>query len=420
MLNAIRENLYYLDSLGNLFFLLLFQVISLRFKEQVKYRKTLFTLTLLMGVALFLWQGRFDGYRNKIYFFYLVGLTLYLGFSQLFLQGDLYLKVSHALFSLSCFGLVHLVLRIVYFYHLDFFIYFFIKYILFALLAFYLSKRTFPQSELIERKYKIQLLIIISLCFLTTVIYVPHEDDFSAVIYIALLCIVLFINDFFLHFIKVNNERNRLEVYNNQLKNQEKQIDEISGTYVEVKKQQHDMKNHFSCLKVMLDQGQFDEARDYFSKINAVNESILLYDCGDIRISAMLSQKLSFARNKGIQVETEIQSLGHIHVDVVHVCTVVANILDNAIEACQGQSNGRIKFELRQEKEYIFIVCRNSVREGERLLPSLETNKPDKQNHGLGLRIVRGIAREYNGVVSTDIGENEFLISIMMENTAKT
>ena len=88
--------------------------------------------------------------------------------------------------------------------------------------------------------------------------------------------------------------------------------------------------------------------------------------------------------------------------DDVDICSVVGNVLDNAIEAELKETEDKREIELYifwdgqdcvlRVKNYISkaVLCNN---------PELNTSKTDKKYHGLGTSIIKDTVEKYNGTV---------------------
>ncbi|MCD8068809.1 MAG: ATP-binding protein [Lachnospiraceae bacterium] len=94
-------------------------------------------------------------------------------------------------------------------------------------------------------------------------------------------------------------------------------------------------------------------------------------------------------------------------------CTVLGNLLDNAIEACEKLESGRfIRISIRRQETFYDIRVVNSASE------ELSSAKEDKDNvvgHGLGLRSVERIAHRYGGSLAVNREPGVFTAVVRME-----
>ena len=96
------------------------------------------------------------------------------------------------------------------------------------------------------------------------------------------------------------------------------------------------------------------------------------------------------------------------------ICTLISNILKNAIEAAEQVKNekGFICLEIAPNKTGYYINCINSYAKKPQMVNgSFITSKSDAMNHGRGMNIIRKIVEKNGGEVTTSIEESYFEIN---------
>ena len=79
---------------------------------------------------------------------------------------------------------------------------------------------------------------------------------------------------------------------------------------------------------------------------------------------------------------------------------LLANLLDNAIEACQkvAKRDKIIKFRFLMEGNKITISIRNPVQEAVKVTEGrLETTKKNAKEHGIGMLNIQKVVEQYGG-----------------------
>ena len=96
-------------------------------------------------------------------------------------------------------------------------------------------------------------------------------------------------------------------------------------------------------------------------------------------INAIINSKLTEARSKNIKVDVNINSRIGLS-DEYGMSIAIANLLDNAIEACMqlGEAEKYIYYEMGIEKDYQKIFIKNTYN-GEEI--TMQTKKQDKKRH---------------------------------------
>jgi sensor histidine kinase regulating citrate/malate metabolism len=89
---------------------------------------------------------------------------------------------------------------------------------------------------------------------------------------------------------------------------------------------------------------------------------------------------------------------GKMPLEMFDITTLMGNILQNAFEAAIKADVPKIRVELVEHKEEIFIVVSNST--AKRINTKTDffmTSKNDKENHGFGLKNIVATVEKYRG-----------------------
>ena len=203
------------------------------------------------------------------------------------------------------------------------------------------------------------------------------------------------------------------------------QDEEIRRLHESMRAIKHDMKNHLMVVLSYLNDEDPESAKNYISqilnKLNAVHSYI---ETGNSLMNHILNEKLSLAREKGIDIKAEVENLEFSRMESVDFSALLNNMLDNAIEASVAEASylkgdpetnignvsenrfdkkrentSEIRVTIARRREYETIVIKNrissSVLEHN---PKLETTKEDRTEHGKGVAQIRQITEKYNGM----------------------
>lgn len=96
------------------------------------------------------------------------------------------------------------------------------------------------------------------------------------------------------------------------------------------------------------------------------------------------------------------------------MCRILANTLDNAIEACERYEgdNKFIYFALSKQNTNLFIRISNSSHYVN--IKSLETEKMDRIQHGLGLESISESVKQINGIINIMYENNIFTTELLI------
>lgn len=186
--------------------------------------------------------------------------------------------------------------------------------------------------------------------------------------------------------------------------------DDLKKQYEEIHCIRHDVKQHYNILMTLIKKEQVSEAQKYLSDVITDNDLIdISVDTGNDIINAVLNSKLSLARKSGIKVMFSI-SKDFFGIDDIDWCSLLGNLLDNAIEACcKCPSDTYIDVQIKTDNDKVDITIKNT-------LPSIETDrqnnlislKENSSEHGFGTKIIKNIIKKYHGQYDFYIENNMF------------
>ena len=103
----------------------------------------------------------------------------------------------------------------------------------------------------------------------------------------------------------------------------------------------HDMNNHLSAALMLLNEGRTEEAREYLKSLTeAADDLSLTKSTGIWALDMILWNKITLAREKNINLRIQLNDeYSEIIQSDYEMCSIFANILDNAIEAVEAGSD---------------------------------------------------------------------------------
>ena len=200
-----------------------------------------------------------------------------------------------------------------------------------------------------------------------------------------------------------------------------KQRDEVQNIYQTMRAWRHDYHNHIQSIKAMLSMDKREELENYLDNLEKDLDSIdIAIRTGNVGLDAILSSKVSIARKNSIEVNCTAKVPGELKITDVHLCAIVGNLMDNAIEACEKITLGengvatrfiRIYIGLFKNQLYISITNSTNVKKRQRVT-ELVTSKIGE--HGFGLRRIDKLVDKYDGYVNRKNEPGVFATEIML------
>ncbi len=213
--------------------------------------------------------------------------------------------------------------------------------------------------------------------------------------------------------VKRREEKRLGEFQDNILK---KQREEVQNIYQTMRGWRHDYHNHMQAIKAYLAMNQVEETLAYLEHLEEDLDSIdIAIQTGNVALDAILSSKVSIAAKRDIDVNYTAKVPGKLQVSDVHLCAIIGNLLDNAVEACESVEAGkkfiRIYIGIFRNQLYISVSNATSATR-RRSLAELATTKQGE--HGLGLGRVDRIVEGYNGFLNRENEPGIFATEIML------
>lgn len=182
----------------------------------------------------------------------------------------------------------------------------------------------------------------------------------------------------------------------------------------------HEVKNQYGYMQMMLREKQYDKLEKFFGECeDRVLETLPIVDCGNYVVNAILNMEGNKARYYGCRIEHKIAVPPRLPVADSDLCSVLTNLIDNAIEACGRAALPpeacAIGVEVRQQNRSLFIRVTNplgGISAGQAL--ALQTSKKDAAPHGYGTKIVKRIAEKYCGCVHYSTQGNTFIADVLL------
>jgi len=180
---------------------------------------------------------------------------------------------------------------------------------------------------------------------------------------------------------------------------QDENIQALIQAYAGQRKMTHDYRAQLSTLSELLEQGNLEEAKLFLLEMkDRQSERILLINTHNAAIDAVLNQKGYSGQQLGIDIRFRVNDLSALKLPRVDVTIVLANLLDNAMEACSlmPESEHWVSVQLLYEQGLFSISIINPSRPVQINGGQIVTTKPAPLLHGFGLRNVEDILDKYH------------------------
>lgn len=220
---------------------------------------------------------------------------------------------------------------------------------------------------------------------------------------IASLFCILYAYKKLLENFRLSRELSLLEQKENSLS---QYVAEAKVRYEKTKSFRHDIKNHITVVRGLLEKGKSNQALCYIGDMRDLAEE-LSFPCNTNHptVDILLENKLGMAVSMGIEVSCSLVLPSPCSVRDIDFCIILSNALDNAINACESMEKGAEKY-----------ICVTGRMQGDFLLMEVENSFRGKGvfERGTGLSNVKATAEKYHGTMHIKAEGNIFVLSVLL------
>ncbi len=184
-------------------------------------------------------------------------------------------------------------------------------------------------------------------------------------------------------------------------------VTQMSDLNVAMRVQRHDFLNHLQVVYSLIEMREYEEANRYIEQVYGDIQSVSqALKTASAPVNALLRAKMAEAQQRGIDVELSVHAVwDNLPLPAWEMCRVLSNLIDNAMDALEGQSAPRLLITLNEDvKSFSFEVKNNGPAIPEKNLNSIfEPGFSGKgEGRGMGLHIARETMRGADGDLTVE------------------
>lgn len=206
-----------------------------------------------------------------------------------------------------------------------------------------------------------------------------------------------------------------------QLQMQRREYEDVCKKMEMGRTYRHDMRHHLLVLEGLAKQSDTESMAQYIGNLNGQLSEIEKESyCENSTVNAVLASCIGQAKEAHCTVTAKIYLPGDIPFDEMDICVVLANALENAVNAC--------KKVYEEDKRYIHVAA--ELVDGRKLTISVENPcnvplsfqadgfpiVPEREGHGIGLKSIDAVTKKYNGMFHCECKEGEFRFKAVLFN----
>ena len=234
--------------------------------------------------------------------------------------------------------------------------------------------------------------------------------------YLISIVAILVVIVMFQNWKEMQEEQRGQELVLNQISDMKKHIEEVEKLYRDIRSMRHDMGNHIQTLEHLVAHNNMDDATEYLEHLkNEWDEVSPEIKTGSPVIDVILMEKLREAKERQIRFLSDFHYPQNTKLNAFDLSVIMNNALNNCMENVGGDDPYISIYSFRKNSIFMITIKNSFVGHlnfGDSDLP--ETTKSGRE-HGMGLNNIRRVARMYMGDISLEQGNEEVILSIMMQ-----
>ena len=267
----------------------------------------------------------------------------------------------------------------------------------------------------------IWFLIILSLICVSSISdlnYFPTTDPskkFIVTLFVSLLviCLISIVFSLLINVASKNYYTALNSLLEKQVATQISHYEKLEKLNSDMRTFRHDYINHLSSINALIGEGCYSDAQNYIDKLTESthrNEAIFL--TGNRLADAILTDKSDNCKDFA---DIEFDGCITDKIENSDICIILANALDNAVEACQKcPERGKISIFAQIRQGYWTMTMRNPTvnADSEGIM---KTSKEDEKNHGFGLLSIEQAVKKYDGTMAVSIKDGVFEMAVVLK-----
>lgn len=294
--------------------------------------------------------------------------------------------------------------------------------------AFYLI--LVAERALVEEMERAKTLLVMAVAF-TSVIFMeqllPYYEPVIGEPFMVLGCIILIVGLLSILWQDMVDAYRSRAVFvvetgrmNRQLSMQQEHYRQLNARIEETRRLRHDMRHHIRILNTLYQEGNTEQVGEYLRKLTpsmAFKEPVTHTD--NYALDAVLCHYEAAAARVGIETEISAGVPERAVLPGDELCVIVGNLMENALEACERQEEGKRFIHLKciQDSQRLAILLDNSYN-GQISYKGGYFRSSKRTGMGIGVESVKAIVKKYGGLAEFEPGDRIFKVSVVIPVTS--
>lgn len=246
----------------------------------------------------------------------------------------------------------------------------------------------------------------------------PSEFGYAALFLLCVLVGYYFIGNTFYTEHRLYQEQQEQQNFKFQAEALAKRCGTYQTAQENTRRIRHDIRHHVTVLTGLLADGKVEDARDYLSRLSdAAGELKVWQYCQNPVVNSVLSVFHEQALAQGITTDFQVEFPTDPPIDPLELGVVLANALENAINACQKvtAAEKRVCLIFRYFGDRLIFQVTNPYAG---TIAFDENGEPVamREGHGNGCRSIAAFSKKYHSTVDYQAENGVFTLCILVDD----
>lgn len=292
-----------------------------------------------------------------------------------------------------------------------------------AVLILYLlffRERLFRMYQEIRSGYEIISVISIMCFFIQNLFWfynmrMSRRELFFDVLLLASCGLTIAVYVVLFRYMAQSDHANRMKQLQANEKFLQAQIDSYKKIGENARQTRHDFRHHSIVVAEYARNRDYQGILSYLSEYDEKErEKYLEVFCKNHAADTVLSAYASRCEQSGIEISVDAWLEETEGVSDYNLVTILANILENAVNGCmEATGKRRIEISVGRKGSKLVIVCKNTC------VPNIlfENNLPkNRERDGIGVESILSTAAKHSGVVDFSASDGVFVCQVILSN----
>ncbi len=216
------------------------------------------------------------------------------------------------------------------------------------------------------------------------------------------------------HAVRTAEQEYNVEKLSYMLVLQRESIKKFIGQERDLYRLRHELEHKLFSVQYLFEKNQMEEGL-------CVLKQMIVEMCGDAKdisisqniVETVITNIEKKYETAGIRIEKEILFPDETIMEIVDLCILLGNLLDNAMEAAAGSKEKLVKISVREEFNCLYLKIANTFSEENSDVKAF-VSKKEAGRHGYGMQNIREIVRRYGGELIIDDEGAWFYVNVII------